>query len=260
MSLLDRGYLVGDGVFATMRGYAGRCFRAHVHLADLARGAALFGIDLPLEVDALATLADEAAKRTGESDAYVRVTLTRGVPGATPTLSVLARAMDVPTERDYREGIAVVTVTPRRVPPECLDPSIKTTSYAVPVLARREAEARNAAEGLQLSIDGALASATMANVFVVRGDTLLTPSLASGCRAGVTRAAVLELAPRFFRDVREERLAPKVLEDADEAFLTSTRVECLPIATVDGRRIGSGRFERTHGLRRAFVDLVRSEA
>lgn len=265
VSLLDHGYLLGDGVFATMRAYRGVCFRSSRHLAELERGAALFGLEVPSPLDDLAALANEAARRTGADDAYVRVTLTRGAPGARPTLSVISRAMDVPGDDDYARGVSVVTVTPRRVPAACLDGSIKTTSYAVQVLARREVQARGAGEGIQLAIDGALACATMANLFVVVGDTLLTPSLESGCRAGITRAAVLEIAPHVFEDVREERLDPSILAEADELFLTSTRVECLPIAVVDGSPIGAGRgsvtarFRRTHALREAFAALVRAE-
>jgi branched-chain amino acid aminotransferase len=256
VSVLDRGYLLGDGVFATLRGYDGRCFRARRHLAELARGAALFGIALPVPLARLAELADEGARRTEAVDAHVRVTLTRGADQ--PALSIVARPMDVPAPEAYRTGIAAVTVTPRRIPPACLDGTIKTTSYAVQVLARREAEARGAAEGVQLAVDGALAGGTMSNLFVVRGDALFTPSLDSGCRAGITREAVLELAPRLFREVREARLDPHVLGAADEIFLTSTRVELLPVATVDGRTVGRT-FERTTALRAAFREVVRRE-
>jgi branched-chain amino acid aminotransferase len=257
--LLDRGYLLGDGVFATMRGYGGVCFRAKAHLTELARGAALFGIDLPMPSEELAELADEAARRSGAESAYVRVTLTHGVPGGAPTLSLIARAMDVPHEDVYRRGAAVVTVEPRRIPPACVIASIKTTSYGVQVLARREVELRGMDEGIQLAVDGALACGTMANLFVVRGDTLLTPSLESGCRQGITRDAILALAPAFFSEVREERIEPPVFERADEVFLTSTRIECLPVASVDGRRIGTGEFLRTRAIHEAFRTLVRAE-
>lgn len=262
VSLLDHGYLLGDGVFSTMRGYSGVCFRAERHLADLQRSAALFGIDLPSPPHAIAEVADEAARRTGAANAYVRVTLTRGAPGAQATLSVIARAMEVPTEEDYTRGASVVTVRPRRIPPSCLDGSVKSTSYAAQVLARREAQAKEASEGLMLAVDGALACGATSNLFIVTGDTLRTPSLESGCRAGVTRGAILELAPRLFAHVREERLEPSILAEADEAFFTSTRVECLPIAGVDGRPIGrraSVSFEHTRALRDAFVSLVGEE-
>jgi branched-chain amino acid aminotransferase len=259
IDLLDRGYLLGDGVFATMRGYGGVCFRPDMHFAQLARGAQMLGIELPVPLASIAEVADEAARRTGEEHAYVRVTVTHGPAGGTPTLSVVARAMDLPPTAAYERGIRAVTVTPRRVPPACIDGTLKTTSYAVQLLARREVALRGADEGIQLGIDGSLACGTMANLFVVLGDRLLTPALETGCRAGVTRAAVLELAPRLGLEPREERLAPSVLANADEVFFTSTRVECLPVATVDGRPVGQGTFERTHALRAALAALVREE-
>ena len=255
VALDDRGYLLGDGVFATMRGYDGVCFRAAAHLADLARGADLFDLALPLAQGELAALCDEAAIRTGAADAYVRVTLTRG-----PRLSILARALEPPSDEDYARGVAAVIVGARRIPPECLDPTVKTTSYAPALLARREATARGAAEGIQLSIGGDLACGAMANLFVVSARTLLTPSLASGCRNGITRRAVLEIASRAGLDARETRLSPAELARADEAFFTSTRVECLPIASVDGARIGAGTHVRTAAVRAALRDLVAAEA
>ena len=262
VSLLDRGYLHGDGVFATMRGYAGVCFRSEVHLEALERSAARFDLALPLPRGRLRALADEAAVRTGASDAYVRVTLTRGATDGAATLSILARPMDVPSEEDYAHGVSSVIVAPRRIPPACLDGTIKTTSYAVQILARREAASRGASEGIQLALDGTLACGTMSNLFVVTGDDLLTPPLETGCRAGVIRGALLELAPRLGLAPIERSLDRRALAECDEAFFASTRVECLPIAEVDGVRVGrreTPSFSRTHGLREALRDLVRDE-
>ena len=252
VSFFDGGYLLGDGLFATMRGYRGVCFRADRHLADLARGAELFGLEVPQPIDDIIALANEAAGRTGAEDAYVRVTLTRGVDA--PTLSVLARPMLVPSTNDYTHGVATVTVRPRRIPPACMDPTLKTTSYAASLLARREAEARGAFEGIQLAVDGSLASATMANVFLVVGRDLLTPSGASGCRAGITRAAVLELAPALGLAPQETVVDPALLLSADEVFLTSTRLECLAVASVDGVKARQG--PHVGALRDALRALV----
>jgi branched-subunit amino acid aminotransferase/4-amino-4-deoxychorismate lyase len=252
------GYLLGEGVFATMRGYDGVCFRPGAHLAELERGAAMFGFEVPESPVELAALADAIAARTGERNAYVRVTVTRGAPHGgegRATLSLIARAMDVPPDAAYATGIDAITVSARRIPPACADGTIKTTSYGPQVVARREVTAQGAAEGIQLTVDGALACGTMSNLFLVRGDELVTPSLASGCRAGVTRAAVLEVGRELGLAVHERRLEPQELWSADEAFFASTRIECLPIATVDGRRVG-GSFGRTHALREAFAALV----
>lgn len=267
VSITDRGYLLGEGVFATLRGYDGVCFRADRHLAILARGAAMFGLTVPLEAERLLAVVDEAAARTHARDAYVRVTLTHGGEGDHATLSVLSRPLVAPTDADYARGVDAVFVTGRRFPPACMDGTVKTTSYAPQVLARRESVARGIGEGegIMLAVDGSLACGTMANLFLVAGDTLLTPSLASGCRGGVTRATVLEIAETVGLTAREESLAPERLFEADEVFFTSSRVECLPIASVDGRAVGrspseAARHPRTTALRAGLRALVSEEA
>ncbi len=266
--LTDPGYLLGDGVFATMHGYDGVCFRAERHLAILVRGAELFGLTLPVGVDRLIAIADEAASRTRVRDAYVRVTLTRGSDDARAVLSVISRPLDVPAKEDYARGVKATVVSTRRIPPSCVDPTVKSTSYAPLVLARREARSRDvgAGEGIMLAVDGSLACGTMANLFLVKGDELYTPSLASGCRAGVMREAVLELARRVGLTPREATLPLEALFEAEEAFFTSSRVECLPIASVDGRTIGGApdaeevRAPRTASLRSALLAVVSDES
>ena len=258
----DRGYLLGEGVFATLRGYHGACFRAARHLETLARGAAAFGMTLPMSLDRIAEIADEAAVSTGAADAYVRVTFAQGSGDdeeARPVLCVLARAFDVPSEEDYACGIPVTTVSARRIPPACMDPTVKTTSYAPALLAQREAKRRGVREGIQLAIDGSVACGTMANLFLVAGGVLLTPPLTSGCRAGVTREAVFEIAAQERLDVREERIDPTALTEAEEVFFTSTRVECLPISSVDGRAVGRPHHPRTTALRSALRRLIHEE-
>ena len=265
--LTDPGYLLGDGVFATMHGYDGVCFRAERHLAILVRGAELFGLTVPVGVDRLIAIADEAASRTRVRDAYVRVTLTRGSDDARAVLSVISRPLDVPAREDYARGVKATVVSTRRIPPSCVDPTVKSTSYAPLVLARREARSRDvgAGEGIMLAVDGSLACGTMANLFLVKGDELYTPSLASGCRAGVTREAVLELARRVGLTPREATLPLEALFEAEEAFFTSSRVECLPIASVDGHTIGGAPdaeigAPRTAALRSALRAVVSDES
>ncbi|AKV03414.1 Branched-chain amino acid aminotransferase [Labilithrix luteola] len=256
----DPGYLLGDGVFATLRGYDGACFRPERHLAALVRGAEALGLPLPMPAAVMAEIADEAARRTGEAIAYVRVTLARGSQDRPSVLSLLARAYDVPTDDQYERGIPTTVVGPRRIPPECFAPGFKSTSYAAQLVARREANARGASEGIQLAIDGALACGTMSNLFVVRGRELVTPPLATGCREGITRGAVLELAEQAGLVAREGRLEPNDLFEADEAFFTSTRVECLGIASVDGRPIGNlANARSTRALRKALRELALRE-
>lgn len=264
--VIDPGYLLGEGVFATLRGYEGVCFRAERHLLVLSRGAAMFGLTVPMHLGRLLEVVDEAAARTRSPDAYVRVTITRSADGKEPVLSVLSRPLTTPSRDDYAIGVAATVVKARRTPPECVDGTVKMTSYAPQVLASREAASRGIGEGegIMLALDGMLACGTMANLFLVSGDTLLTPPLASGCRGGVTREAVLEVAASVGLEAREEALAPARLFEVDEAFFTSSRVECLPIRAVDGRAVGrarssSGPHPRTRALRARLRALVATE-
>lgn len=265
VAVTDPGYLLGEGVFATMRGYDGVCFRAERHLTKLQRGAAAFGMTMPAGIDRLIAIADEAASRTRSRDAYVRVTVTRTGDESMPVLSVISRPLDVPTADDYSRGVSATIVSARRIPPACFDPTMKSTSYAPQVLARREVASRGAAEGIMLAVDESLACGTMGNLFLVKGNDLLTPSLASGCREGVTREAMFEVAAGLGMNVREEVLDPDLLFEVEEAFFSSTRVECLPIATVDGRAIGKeetsavASHPRTAELRAALRAMVSQE-
>jgi branched-chain amino acid aminotransferase len=117
VSVLDRGWLLGDGVFATMRGYDGRCFGVARHLASLEKGAGALGLEIPGSLPALTEIADEAARRTEAKNAYVRITVSRGAS------AVIARPLEVQSEEEYENGIETMVVCPRRIPPECVDPA-----------------------------------------------------------------------------------------------------------------------------------------
>lgn len=258
VSLGEPGFLVGDGVFATLRARRGRCFRTAAHLEGLALGRALFELDAPVTDDALGALLDDAAARTGAVDAYVRVTVSRRAEGAS-RLSIVARPLDVPTTAERESGVSAGVVALRRTPAACMDPTVKTTSYAAQVLAAREATRRGLSQGLQLATDDTLACAAMANVFVVQGRTLTTPPVDTGCRAGVTRAFVLEAAPSLGLAVREARVARTTLASADEVFVTSTRIGCLALASIADVGFVSKGFDVTRALHRALEAAIDAE-
>lgn len=244
VSLLDPGYLLGVGVFATMRADDGVCFRPEAHLALLGHGAAALGLPVP---DGLVAIADEVGRLVG-GFARVRVTIS-----ATAT-SMIGEPMVPPTAEDRARGVAILSIGPRRAADEG---AFKSTSYARQVMARADATRRGAAEGLQLASDGAVSGATMANLFLRTGRILSTPSLASGCRPGVTRAAVMELAPYFGLRVEERRIEPAELRTAEEVFLTSTRIGCLPVRSIDDAPVASG--GTTSALHDALEELVARE-
>lgn len=225
VSIFDRGYQLGEGVFATMHAYRGRCFRAGRHLAQLDLGAKTLGLSVP---PGLLEHLNEAATRVAAPEARVRVTVTD------TTTSIVAEPLVPPPPEQYVHGIAAVIVSRRRTQ------MWKLTSYAPQVLARKEATERGADEAIQLGLDGAVSCGAMANLFVVRGHELATPSLDSGCRPGITRETILQLASEVGLTPKQRRIEPDELFAADEAFFTNTRIEALPIATIDGRAIRRG--------------------
>jgi branched-chain amino acid aminotransferase len=251
ISPYDRGLTLGDGLFETLRVYAGRLFRLDAHLARLAAGAGVIDLALPAGLDVAVR---ELVAANGWREAMVRLTVTRGaaVPGRggllpdpdlPPTVLItgrsLAGAPPYPAAW-YAGGIGLATGGPPRNEHSPLS-RCKTLQYLDQVLARQAAARRGAEEGLQQNTAGAVAGASVANLFVVRAGQVRTPSLASGCLPGVTRAVVLTLARARGLVAREETLSPAEVREAEEVFLTNTLMEVLPVTRLDGAPVGAGR-------------------
>ncbi len=117
---------------------------------------------------------------------------------------------------------------------------VKSLNYLDMILARREAEARGAEEAIVLNTHGRVAEASAANVFAVQGKRLLTPPVEEGCLPGIVRAEVLRVAPSVGLEVAVEPLALQALGEADEAFVTNSRIGVVPLVELDGRVVGRG--------------------
>jgi branched-chain amino acid aminotransferase len=255
LSAFDRGFQLGDAVFETLRARAGRSTELNEHLARLRASADGLAISLPAsaEADIAAGIADllRAEDLAGpDGDAAIRVTVSRGpffgrglLPPAdaepTPTVVVQAWPVPPPPGGHIEKGIRLVTSAVRRDPSSPLA-RLKTTSRADHVYARLEAKRAGADDALFLTVDGHLSEATSANVFLVQGTSLKTPSLACGILAGTTRDWILVWAGRVGLEPMEGLLLPADLATAGEAFLSSSVAGILPVTTVDGRPIGSG--------------------
>ena len=247
--VLDNGFLFGDGVYETLRTYGGRPFHLDRHLARLRASARLLGVPVPMDDGALARDVDRVLERAKNPESTIRMLVTRGVGDATyrfdrvkgPTVVILAKPFEAFPENLYAEGIPVIVSSVRRNHPRALNPAMKSNNLINNILAAREAQAKGAFEPILLNETGEVAEGAGSNVFIVRGGGLLTPPLEAGILPGVTRAVLLEIAPGLGITAREEPIAVKDLLAADEAFITSTLKEAMPIATVDGKPIGGGR-------------------
>ncbi|HUG55361.1 MAG TPA: aminotransferase class IV [Vicinamibacteria bacterium] len=248
VSVLDNGLLFGDAVYETLRTYGGRPLHLDLHLARLRQSAGRLAIALPPGDDALARDLDLLLGEAGNPESYIRIVVSRGVGDVSyrfervkgPTIVMLVKPYEPFPARCYTEGVAVVLSSVRRNHPLALDPAIKSCNLINNILAVQEAQARGALEPILLNDMGEVAEGASANVFMVKDGEVLTPPLESGILAGVTRQVVLELCPGLSLSAREEPIAVKDLLAADEAFITSTLKEVMPVATVDGRSLGRG--------------------
>ena len=252
VSPADHGFLVGDGVFETLRWYDGRPFDLDAHLARLAEGAATMRITAP-PPSGLARAAHAVVEANGLRDARMRITLTSGTgpPGLArgtgpPTVLIVALPL-VP----WPPTSTAATSRLRRDDQSPLS-GVKTVSLAESVAALAEARAAGADEALLLNSRGEVCEATTANVFLVHDGVAATPPLDAGCLGGITREHVLQLG------AVERTLMPADIATAEEAFLTSSTREVQPLVAVDGRPVGDGQPGPVTGrLANAYSLLVR---
>lgn len=252
VSIFDRGFLYGDGIYETIRVYAGRVFKLDEHLARLERSAQMIDMSLPLERADFSEAVETCIKLNELRDALVRISVTRGeasVPGldpalvaGPPTVVIVARAFEPYPASLYQEGIQAAVVSIRRNPPEALNPAIKSNNFLNNILAKMEALKAGADEAIMLNTQGYVAEGTTTNVFWVKDRTLFTPPLEAGILDGVTRSVVLNIAQRLLGYRAFEVLRGRdALEEADEVFVTSTSYEVMPVTRIDGKPVGDGR-------------------
>jgi branched-chain amino acid aminotransferase len=249
VSVLDNGFLFGDAVYETLRTYGGRPFHFDRHLARLRRSARRLAIPLPEGDGGLTQDADLLLRRAANSESYLRIIVTRGAGDASyrfervkgPTIVMLVKPYEPLPDRYYTEGVSVIVSSVRRNHPRALDPAIKSCNLINNILATQEAQAKGAMEPILLNETGEVAEGAGSNVFLVKDGALVTPPLEAGILPGVTRQVVLELAQGRETTVREEPVSVKDLLAADEAFITSTLKELVPIVSVDGAPLGRSR-------------------
>jgi branched-chain amino acid aminotransferase len=266
VSVLDNGFTFGDAVYETLRTYHGRPFELHRHLARLRASSARLGFLIPPNDAELGRQLDTLLDRAENSESYIRLIVSRGVGDISyhfdrvlgPTIVMVVKPLEPFPEAAYRDGIDVAVVKTRRNHPSALDPAIKSCNLLNNILAVREAQAQGAEEALLLNDRGELAEGASTNVFVVKDGSIRTPPLGAGILAGITREVLFALIRDLRLPLREEPVSLDTLRAADEAFVTSSTREAMPIRTVDGRPVGEGRpgpvTLRVMGAFRAYAD------
>ena len=260
VSVFDRGFLYGDGLFEGMLVMRGKIFRWHEHMERLQCGVEFLKLTVPFSYDQLFAFAEQLIARNQMPNCMVRLSLSRGI-----------------TERGYspknaRQPAIVLTLHPLPVfaaknPPRwklitasfrlpANDPlaQFKTANKLSQILARAEADAANANEAILLNTAGQIAEGTTSNIFWIKNNSVGTTPLPSGALPGVTRATVLELCHLQKIPSREISARKKTLFEADGVFLTMTSWGIVEAQTLDGRKLN--RSPLVKKLQRAYRELL----
>jgi len=264
LSLLDRGFTLADGLFETMRARGGTVFRLDAHLDRLFASARVLGIPMAPGLRDHVAAASRTAFTYGYEHATVRLTVSRGPappglappphPAPTVTLAI------APLTPSGEPRSIVATMASARRNEYALTSGMKTLSYTESVLALSHARAAGADDAIFLDTAGHVSEATASNFFAVIDDTLVTPPLSCGVLPGITRAAVLEIAPSLGIDATEREIAEPELAMASELFLTSSIREIAPLVRISTTAVGTGRPGAvTQRLIAAYATLARSE-
>lgn len=253
ISVFDHGFLYGEGVYEVLRTYRQRLFLLDRHLRRLHRSAGMIALGIPFTdqqiADRMSETVGHAAKLAAAgTEWYIRIMVTRGIgelsydPAVTPDPSVviIVKPHVEPPAEVYTNGIRVVFSSVVRNHPETVNPMIKSNNLLNCALAMQEGYRRGAYEVIMRNYRGELAECALSNLFIVKGGTALTPPLSAGLLPGITRECVFDLGKQTGIDVREQVLRDEDLYGADEAFITGTTREIIPMVNVEERKIGSG--------------------
>lgn len=249
ISVFDHGLLYGDGIFEGIRAYNGRVFKLREHIDRLFCSAHAILLKIPLSHAEMMAAVVDACRQNKIHDGYIRLVVTRGIgtlglnPNRckNPSVIIIADKIQLYPPELYRKGMAIITVPTVRNLHSALNPAIKSLNYLNNVLAKIEANNGGCEEAVMLNAEGYVAECTGDNLFIVKGDQLLTPPLSAGALYGITRKVVMEIAADSGLKVGEPNLTRYDLFNADECFLTGSGAELVPIVKIDGRAIRNGK-------------------
>lgn len=247
VSIFDRGFLYGDGLFETMRSYAGMVFKIDEHLARLFSSLKIMKIKPPYTKKYIKSVIYKSLHINGLSSAYIRLAITRGEgrfglsysDKFNPNVVIVTKEFGEYPENMYFNGISakVVNIRQNQFSPVS---KIKSLNFLNNILARLDAKDDDFDEAILMNTKGYIAEGSTSNIFLVKGNSLITPTLDTGILAGVTRGIIVEIARNLRIKVREKFVTYRELLKADEVFLTNSLIEVLPVTRMDSKDISDG--------------------
>lgn len=267
ISVFDHGLLYGDGIFEGIRAYNGGVFKLKEHVDRLFYSAKAILLTIPISHQEISEAVLETCRLNKIRDGYIRLVVTRGVGGLglnpnkckMPSVIVIADKIQLYPPEYYDKGLTIITVPTTRNLVNAVNPAIKSLNYLNNILAKIEANNGGCEEAIMLNSEGYVAECTGDNIFLVKGNQLLTPPLSAGALYGITRGVVMDLAREQGFSVHEPNLTRYDVFNADECFLTGTGAEIVPVVKVDGRVIGTGEpGPKTKSLVQRYKEVVNS--
>jgi len=248
VSVFDHGLLYGDGVFEGIRTYNGRVFMLEEHVDRLFRSAQAIALTIPMSKKEILNAVVMTCKVNNNMNGYVRLVVTRGkgtlglnpYSCKKPEIIIIAGKIQLYPPKLYQQGLKVITAGTIRNHTESINPAIKSLNYLNNIMAKIEAINSGVEEVIMLNVQGYVAEASGDNVFIFKGNRLLTPPTSAGALEGITRNIVMKLAGQSGYEVGEATLTRYDLYNADEMFLTGTAAEIISVVEMDRRSIGSG--------------------
>jgi branched-chain amino acid aminotransferase len=249
LSVFDRGLVLGDGLFETLRAVEARPQFFSLHFARLLRSAKRLRLKIPVSESELKAICISLCRKSRLPDASVRITLTRGRyfgglaidPKAPPSLIVVVLPVTGLPPALYAKGVKVAVSSINKAAASGLDPRIKSTNYLANIFAKAEADAKHAYEAILLGPKGEIAECSTASFFGVKKGVVITPPIETGILPGITRQVLIKLLKRHRIPFREGDLFPREASQLSEAFLSSSVRGLLPINRIDAQRIGEGK-------------------
>jgi branched-chain amino acid aminotransferase len=248
ISVFDRGFLYGDGVFESFRTYHRKPFLTEEHLKRLLAGAKTIRLPLPYSLSKIKLLVSKIIATNRYPECYIKIILTRGEASGhglnlcnvrgKPNLIILAEKFLPPPHSLFKRGWKVIISSVRKA--ETPTSRLKSLCYLDNAMARMGASQAGADEAIMLNEKGHVAEGSASNIFIIKSDTLITPPVKEPILAGITRNAVLNIARKAGIKIAEKPLFPGALCSCDECFATLSSYGIVPITKIDNKKIGSG--------------------
>ncbi len=264
ISVFDRGFLFGDAIYEVTRSYGRIFFQIEPHVERLYRSAEWIGMDLGKTQKQMIENIYNIYKKVDCDDVYMRIQISRGDGPIGMSKNLVKKPNEViiiypfvQIDKKYFEEGAKIFVSERlRNAKKALDPNIKSGNYLNNVLAFGEGEKEGAFETFMLNAQGHLTEGTTSNIFMVKGDALITPPSSYDILVGITRGIVMEIAGNLGLKVEEKGFDLKTLQSADEVFLTSSTREIVPVKDVNGKTFQPSKYEKTKKLMNEYKSYV----